>query len=194
MISMKQLSFCLLFSWKISCAKILANEYIFLSLLFSHLMTSNFLKYECPIFFLFTTGVGFKWQEPEKDRGHQCTCKIDQASVVLLKILSSPSCENVRALQFPSADPLVPVRDRCRLVSSPFLRALTWERLASTSHILWRIPPNKVTIICNRDTFQNNSILHDRQKNSSRERRTFVLRSFHISINQVTRASSIFIS
>lgn len=106
-------------------------------------MTSNFLKYECPIFFLFTTGVGFKWQEPGKDRDHQCTCKTDQASVVLLKILSSPSCENVRALQFPSADPSVPVRDRCRLVSSPLLPALTWERLASTSHILWRIPQIK---------------------------------------------------
>lgn len=144
MISMKHLSFCSLFSWKISCAKILANEYIFLSLLLIvTLMTSNFLKYECPKFFLFTTGVGFKWQEPGKNRNHQCTCKIDQAAVVLLKILSSPSCENLRALRFPSAVPLVPVRDRCKLVSSPLLPALTWERLESTSHILWRIPQIK---------------------------------------------------
>lgn len=43
-----------------------------------------------------------------EDRNHQCTYKTDQASTVLLKILSSPSCGNVRALQFPSADPLVP--------------------------------------------------------------------------------------
>lgn len=43
-----------------------------------------------------------------EDRNHQCTCITDQASTVLIKILSSPSCENVTALQFPSADSLVP--------------------------------------------------------------------------------------
>lgn len=102
-------------------------------------MTSTFLNIECPIFFIYTTGVDFKWQEPGKNINHQCTCKIDKASIVLLKIPSSPRCENVRLLQI-FFRPLGPQLEKEMQASSPLWTALTLERWAEISHVLWRIP------------------------------------------------------
>lgn len=96
-------------------------------------MTSNFLKYKCPIFFTYTTGVDFKCQEPRTQTDHQCTHKTDQASVVLLKIPSSPRCENVKPSQLSFSRPHGPQLEKEMQASSPLSTAFTLGRLAETS-------------------------------------------------------------
>lgn len=72
-----------------------------------------------------------------EDRNHQCTCKTDQASNVLLKILSLlQAVEMLELFSFLQQTPWSPVRDRCRQISSPLSPALTQERLATASHAL----------------------------------------------------------